>query len=166
MYLSQSKQFLSSHHAIPRELYQCSATTKSPAIAIHRCSMTTNPALPPSSEWAAETRDQSPRRGSTAQDLLHCHDQRDAISLPEFSATQSIRGRLVQRRLSNVPNGIDDELTRDFAINTYTLVRQEPRWYDWIVRMWQENVSIKVDARYRRDHLGTFSTSNRKTDPP
>lgn len=122
-----------------------------------------NPVPPPSPHSASEARDQSPRRGSTAQDLLHSHDQRDAISLPEFSATQSLRGRLVQRRLSNIPNGSDDELTRHYSINTYTLVRQEPRWYDWVAKMWENEVSIKVDARHRRDHLGTFSTSNRTT---
>ncbi|KAE9981539.1 hypothetical protein EG328_011576 [Venturia inaequalis] len=119
-----------------------------------------NPGLPLPSESASEAREQSPRRGSTAQDLLHSHDQRDAISLPEFSAFQSLRGRLVQRRLSNIPNGSDDELTRHFVINTYTLVRQEPRWYDWAVNMWQSEVSIKVDARHRRDHLGTCFTSD------
>ncbi|QDS67708.1 hypothetical protein FKW77_005605 [Venturia effusa] len=116
------------------------------------------PALPPRTGSAPTARDLSPRRGSTAEDLLSSNDQRDAISLPEFSTSQSLRGRLVQRRLSNVPNESNDELTRNLSLNTYTLVRQEPRWYDSIAKMWENEVSIKVDARYRRDHLALERT--------
>jgi hypothetical protein len=116
----------------------------------------------PYPESILETRDSTPRRGSTAQELLHSNDQRDAIDLPEFSAAQSLRGRLVQRRLSMVPSGRDDALTRHYVVNTYTLLRQEPRWYDWFAKVWENEVSIKVDANHRRDHLGTSSTSWRK----
>jgi hypothetical protein len=122
---------------------------------------TGSPAYPAPStcpESISETRNSSPRRGSTAQDLLQSNDQRDAIHLPEFSVTQSLRGRLVQRRLSFVPSAVDDELYRHYSNNTYTLVRQEPRWYDWYVKIWEREISIKVDAKHRRDHLGTTAT--------
>lgn len=126
-----------------------------------QCSSSVRPALSPHPQSSPESRESFPRRGSTAQDLLRSGDQRDAISLPELSATQSMRGRLVQRRLANLPSGgADDEITRHFAINTYSLVRQEPRWYDWVVKAWENEVSIKVDVRHRRDHLGTCSTSH------
>lgn len=49
-----------------------------------------------------------------------------------------------------------DVTTADDSVNTerYRLCRQTPNWYDGFMRFWHREVSVKVDAGYRRDHLG------------
>jgi hypothetical protein len=96
-----------------------------------------------------------PKRGSTARDLLASKDERVANELPEFSVEQALRGRLVQRRLSDTTAVQDTEgRPRPVKFNSYRLVRQDPRWHDGLAKVWEREVSIKVDAEHRRDHLG------------
>jgi hypothetical protein len=40
------------------------------------------------------------------------------------------------------------------VFNRYRLVRQTPKWYDSALRWWRREISVKVDASKRRDHLG------------
>jgi len=107
----------------------------------------------------AEEAHLSPKRGSNAHDLLASKDDRVAIEFPEFSREQALKGRLVQRRLSDASTEIDQEVRRrPIRFNSYRLVRQEPKWYDGLVNFWHREISIKLDAQSRRDHLALERT--------
>jgi hypothetical protein len=114
------------------------------------------------------------RKGS----LLDQRDDRSATELPEFPAhvhdwyegrnnadeqernedgggTADGSAEAGQHSLRS--EGYSEATTADDSArgyNRYRLVRQTPNWYDGVLRWWRREISVKVEAEKRRDHLG------------
>jgi hypothetical protein len=111
------------------------------------------------------------RQGS----LLDVRDERTATELPEFKRWDSEHGDVEEHedpgehgggvgdgqegngQLSMRSQAYSEATTAEDSnqgYNRYRLVRQTPKWYDGVLRWWKREISVKVDAKYRRDHLG------------
>jgi len=110
-----------------------------------------------------------------AEDLLSQQDDYIATELPRLSQANIQRALQEQERHaqtegssgdgersppSEATTAEDSVVTTNahFRRNRYRLVRQTPKWYDGFVRMWEREVSVKVDARGKRDHLALERT--------
>lgn len=81
---------------------------------------------------------------------LRSKDDRTATELPDFPLDTHISDGEERPRYSEATTAEDSERTR----RRFSLVRQTPNWYDGLPRVWHREVSVKVDAGHRRDHLG------------
>jgi len=110
-------------------------------------------------------------RHKSAEDLLHEDDDRIATELPELrpvhhsreqwtreSQDYTLRPELV--RAETVEERQEEETHRraGFRFNRYRFVRVPKRWYDPFLTWWNAHVSVKVDVKYRRDHLALERT--------
>jgi hypothetical protein len=95
--------------------------------------------------------------GSIRRRREYEEDDRTATELPELpegshhDAGDDEEWMRDERRYSDVTTAADSADMR-----RYRLCRQTPHWYDGMLKFWQREVSVKVDAGTRRDHLGNL----------
>lgn len=111
----------------------------------------------------------------SAQDLLHEEDDTIATELPELrpahhsleqwrresqdeNADYTLRPELV--RAETIEQREEEETHRraGFQFNRYRFVRAPKRWWHPFSTWWNTHVSVKVDVKYRRDHLALERT--------